>query len=51
MLRAEGVTNILIVEIPFGSKSIGSGMEEFVADGIIQLEHGLAGSSYFGILK
>ncbi len=40
MLRAEGVTNILIVEIPFGSKGIGSGMEEFVADGIIQLEHG-----------
>ena len=40
MLRAEGVTNILIVEVPFGSKSIGSGMEEFVADGIIQLEHG-----------
>jgi len=42
MLRAEGVTNILIVEIPFGSNSIGSGMEEFVADGIIKLEHGFS---------
>ena len=40
MLRAEGITNMLITEVPVGSNSIGSGMEEFVADGIIQLEHG-----------
>ena len=40
MLRAEGITNMLITEVPIGSNSIGSGMEEFVADGIIQLEHG-----------
>ena len=40
MLRAEGLTNMLITEIPIGSQSLGSGMEEFVADGIIQLEHG-----------
>ncbi|HJT83805.1 MAG TPA: ATPase domain-containing protein [Nitrososphaeraceae archaeon] len=40
MLRAEGITNMLIIEIPFGTKKIGTGMEEFVADGIIQLEHG-----------
>jgi circadian clock protein KaiC len=40
MLRSEGITNMLIVEVPIGSHSIGSGMEEFVADGIIQLEHG-----------
>jgi circadian clock protein KaiC len=40
MLRAEGITNMLITEIPIGSNNIGSGMEEFVADGIIQLEHG-----------
>jgi circadian clock protein KaiC len=40
MLRSEGITNVLITEIPLGSRNIGSGMEEFVADGIIQLEHG-----------
>jgi circadian clock protein KaiC len=40
MLRAEGITNMLITEVPIGSNNIGSGMEEFVADGIIQLEHG-----------
>ena len=40
MLRSEGITNMLITEIPIGSNNIGSGMEEFVADGIIQLEHG-----------
>jgi circadian clock protein KaiC len=40
MLRAEGITNMLIAEVPIGVNSIGSGMEEFVADGIIQLTHG-----------
>ena len=40
MLRAEGITNMLIAEVPVGTRNIGSGMEEFVADGIIQLEHG-----------
>jgi circadian clock protein KaiC len=40
MLRLEGITNMLITEIPIGSRNIGSGMEEFVADGIIKLEHG-----------
>jgi circadian clock protein KaiC len=40
MMRAEGVTNFLIAEVPVGSGSIGSGIEEFVADGIIKLEHG-----------
>jgi circadian clock protein KaiC len=40
MLRAEGITNMLITEVPIGSQNVGSGMEEFVADGIIQLEHG-----------
>jgi len=40
MLRSEGITNMLITEVPIGSNNIGSGMEEFVADGIIQLEHG-----------
>ena len=40
MLRSEGITNMLITEVPVGSRNIGSGMEEFVVDGIIQLEHG-----------
>lgn len=40
MMRAEGVTNMLIAEVPVGQESIGSGIEEFVADGIIKLEHG-----------
>jgi circadian clock protein KaiC len=40
MLRGEGVTNMLIAEVPIGASNIGSGIEEFVADGIIKLEHG-----------
>jgi circadian clock protein KaiC len=40
MMRAEGVTTFLIAEVPFGQKSIGTGIEEFVADGIIHLSHG-----------
>jgi circadian clock protein KaiC len=31
---------MLIAEVPIGSNNIGSGIEEFVADGIIKLEHG-----------
>lgn len=40
ILRSEGITTLLIVEIPFGTNNIGKGIEEFVADGIIELEHG-----------
>ena len=40
MFRGEGVTNMLIAEVPIGSNNIGSGIEEFVADGIIKLEYG-----------
>ena len=40
IMRAEGVTSLLISEIPTGHSLIGSGIEEFVADGIIRLEHG-----------
>jgi circadian clock protein KaiC len=40
IMRAEGVTSLLISEIPAGQDTIGSGIEEFVADGIIRLEHG-----------
>lgn len=38
IMRSEEVTTVLIVEIPYGSNNIGSGIEESVADGIIQLE-------------
>jgi len=40
MMRSEGVTTYLIAEVPFGQKNIGTGIEEFVADGIIHLSHG-----------
>ncbi|MGZ5470985.1 MAG: ATPase domain-containing protein [Nitrososphaeraceae archaeon] len=45
MLRAEGVTTMVIGEVPIGSASIGAGIEEFVADGIIKLEHGFTNAS------
>ncbi len=45
MLRAEGVTNLVIGEVPIGTTTIGSGFEEFVADGIIKMEHGISNVS------
>ncbi len=45
MLRAQGVTTLVIGEVPIGSVSIGSGIEEFVADGIIKMEHGNTNAS------
>ena len=45
MLRAQGVTTMVIGEVPIGSASIGAGIEEFVADGIIKLEHGFTNAS------
>jgi circadian clock protein KaiC len=45
MLRAEGVTTLVIGEVPIGTISIGSGIEEFVADGIIKLEHGISNAN------
>lgn len=38
--RSEGVTSMLITEVPIGQDSVGSGIEEFVGDGIIKLDHG-----------
>jgi circadian clock protein KaiC len=38
IMRSEEVTTVLIIEIPYGSNNIGTGIEESVADGIIQLE-------------
>lgn len=39
ILRSEGITTILVMEIPRGKQSIGYGIEESVVDGIILLEH------------
>jgi circadian clock protein KaiC len=39
ILRSEGITSILVMEIPYGKENMGSGIEESVVDGIIQLDH------------
>jgi circadian clock protein KaiC len=39
ILRSEGITTILIMEIPYGNENMGSGIEESVVDGIIRLDH------------
>lgn len=49
MLRAQGVTTLVIGEVPSGTSNIGSGFEEFVADGIIKLEHGISNASPFTV--
>jgi circadian clock protein KaiC len=38
LVRGEGCTTLLLVEMPFGTKRVGLGIEEFVADGIIVLD-------------
>jgi circadian clock protein KaiC len=38
MVKNQGVTTIVIGEIPYGESTTGSGMEEFVADGVIILK-------------
>lgn len=40
LLRTEGITTIMVIEVPFGKEIIGIGIEESVVDGIILLEHG-----------
>jgi len=40
IMRLEGVTSLLIAEIPTGMKTIGLGIEESLADGNIWLSHG-----------
>ncbi len=38
--RSEGITTLIIAEVPIGRDVIGLGVEEFVSDGIIRLTHG-----------
>ncbi|MDN5847283.1 MAG: AAA family ATPase [Candidatus Nitrosocosmicus sp.] len=40
IVREEGITSLIISEIPYGLDNLGQGIEESVADGIIKLEHG-----------
>jgi circadian clock protein KaiC len=40
IMRAEGITTLIISEIPYGSNDLGNGIEESVADAVIKLEHG-----------
>jgi circadian clock protein KaiC len=39
MVKNQGITTIVIGEIPYGDSRTGFGMEEFVADGVIILRH------------
>jgi circadian clock protein KaiC len=45
-LEKAGCTTLLITETPWGSSGIGTGVEEFVADGIILMETFLEGAEY-----
>jgi circadian clock protein KaiC len=45
IIRAQGVTSMLIAEVPVSQQGVGSGIEEFVVDGIIKLEHGGSNAS------
>lgn len=38
--RAEGISTMVIIEVPYGREEIGSGIEESVVDGVMKLEHG-----------
>jgi circadian clock protein KaiC len=40
IMRAEGITSLIISEIPHGQNDLGSGIEESVADAVIKLDHG-----------
>ena len=45
-LEKAGCTTLLVTETPWGSSGIGTGVEEFVADGIILMEIFLEGAEY-----
>ena len=42
-LEKAGCTSILLVEVPWGKSDIGSGFEEFLADGLVVLESAIDG--------
>jgi circadian clock protein KaiC len=39
IMRSEGITSMLVLEVPYGKRSVGSGLEESVVDGIIHLKN------------
>lgn len=39
LLKGHGFTTILTVSVPTGSRSLGMGVEEFIADSVLQLEN------------
>lgn len=39
IMRSEGITSMLVMEVPYGRENFGSGIEESVVDGIIRLDH------------
>ena len=39
IMRSEGITSLLVMEIPYGRENMGYGIEESVVDGIILLDH------------
>jgi len=43
LLENAGCTSLLLLEVPWGKSDIGSGFEEFVADGLIVLESAIDG--------
>lgn len=45
-LSTAGCTTLLVTETPWGSSGIGTGVEEFIADGIILLESFVEGAQY-----
>jgi circadian clock protein KaiC len=53
IMRAEGITSIVISEIPYGSHDLGSGIEESVVDAVIKLEYGSDNASplFLKVLK
>jgi circadian clock protein KaiC len=53
IMRAEGITSIIISEIPHGRNDLGDGIEESVADAVIKLEHGPdnASPTFLKVLK
>ncbi len=40
LMKSEGITSIVVIEVPYGSEGIGIGIEASVVDGVILLEHG-----------
>jgi circadian clock protein KaiC len=38
MVKTMGITTILIADLPFGARTIGYGIEEFIVDGVVILE-------------